>query len=230
MERCYFWSYHIASSKWNNQGDHLYGSNVTNMPSPRYCHSVVNLGPGRAALWAGLNGQEREGLWSGKPAAGMLGDVLVYDECSSSWRCVYVEKPWPGPRCGGALVYVPPPGGADGDGTAGAASSSSSSSSAVSSGKGSAVMPGKLVALWGTGVDEDWGPVACGSSAAGEVWELSLKGMKAVAAVCHGCREQQVGLKLCAGSCGGAVAICSKECQAQVWQAGGHKAWCRKLG
>jgi hypothetical protein len=54
------------------------------------------------------------------------------------------------------------------------ASSSSSSSSSAGSGKGSAVLPGKLVALWRTSVDESWGPVACGSRAAGEVWELSL--------------------------------------------------------
>ena len=62
-----------------------------------------------------------------------------------------------------------------------------------------------------------------------ELWELSLSsGIKRVRAVCHGCGKAGTGLRLCAGSCGGAVAMCGKDCQAKVWQAG-HKHWCNKL-
>jgi hypothetical protein len=90
-------------------------------------------------------------------------------------------------------------------------------------------MPGKLLALGGF-VGELGFTRGGGGMPFDELWELSLRGSgpKSVAAMCAGCGVKAEGLKLCAGACGGAVAICGKECQAKVWQEG-HKAWCKKV-
>lgn len=62
-----------------------------------------------------------------------------------------------------------------------------------------------------------------------DVWELRLLSHpKKVSAVCHGCGKFTTGLKVCSGTCGGAVAACGMECLKKVWEEGGHKVWCKK--
>ena len=64
-----------------------------------------------------------------------------------------------------------------------------------------------------------------------EVWELTLdRDMEGVPAACWGCGKVEVGLRACKGSCGGAVVVCGRECQAKAWKEGGHKHWCTKEG
>jgi hypothetical protein len=145
-----------------------------------------------------------------------LADTFVYDAPSNSWRVVYTEE-WPEHRAGCAMVYVPAEGEGEGEGQGEPVAGGGVTA-------GSKVMRGRMLLLGGF-IGGEVGK----AMPFDRLWELKLSsGIKGLKVTCHGCGKAGTGMKLCAGSCGGAVALCGKECQAAVWQ-GGHKHWCKRV-
>ena len=159
-----------------------------------------------------------------------LGDALIYDSTRNRWDFVYYEDmmDFPEHRAEAVLVIVPPltaigPFRSDGSGADGGGVN-----------KVNRMLQGHRVFLLGGYNTLGGGPEPNGMPM-DEVWELTIShNLKRVkGARCWGCgrTNDQVpdGLRSCKGSCGGAVIVCSKECQAKVWSEQGHKHWCRNI-